>query len=176
MKYIPLFILFLFTSCEKYSTEIQTLTLSGKYQISRLSVNYTDQTMNKDTVYRSGDVYIDENPLAPTPFDTIRIGSTYIHLDEILINLRYLGQSNGRDLWDRRYQTDYSVYNNNRYQLGYLQFTYLDVIKTGSKHTLTFMIEEDGLETLQLKSSGVWPYSNYGQKKIITLLLSRVGP
>lgn len=176
MKYLLLFLVLTIISCEKYSTEIQTLTLSGKYQISRLSVNYIDQSMNIDTVYRIGDVYIDENPFSPTPFDTIKIGSTYIHLDEILINLRHLGQSSGRDIWDRRYQTDYRVFNNNRYQLGYIQFTYLDVIKTGSKHTLTFMIEEDGLETLQLKSSGVWPYSNYGQKKIITFLLSRVGP
>ena len=58
--------------------------------------------------------------------------------------------------------------------LNELNFDYLK--KNGGQQRMTFMIEDDGLETLQLKSSGVWPSGKMGQKQVMTLYLTRVGP
>ena len=44
------------------------------------------------------------------------------------------------------------------------------------KPTLTFSIEDDGLEHIQLKSKGVWPSKEFGEQVIITFFLMRVGP
>jgi hypothetical protein len=41
---------------------------------------------------------------------------------------------------------------------------------------MTFMIEDDGMETLQIKSSGAWFDGKFGQKQVMTILLTRVGP
>jgi hypothetical protein len=41
---------------------------------------------------------------------------------------------------------------------------------------MTFIIEDDGFETLQLKSSGAWFDGKMGQKQMMTLKLTRVGP
>jgi len=46
----------------------------------------------------------------------------------------------------------------------------------GSMRTVTFFIEDDGFETLQLKSSGAWFNGKFGQKQVMTLSLTRVGP
>ena len=40
---------------------------------------------------------------------------------------------------------------------------------------MTFLIEDDGLESLQLKSSGFWPNGKFGEKQVITMSLTRVG-
>lgn len=41
---------------------------------------------------------------------------------------------------------------------------------------MTFYIEDDGYESLQLKSSGAWFNGEFGQKQVMTLTLTRVGP
>jgi hypothetical protein len=57
---------------------------------------------------------------------------------------------------------------------------YLDefdyVTSDGSVRTLTFLIEDDGFESLQLKSSGTWFKGKFGEKQVMTLYLTRVGP
>lgn len=178
IRYVLLFILsVLFSSCEMFVLETQTLSLSGKYVVSRLDVTSVDQTTSKDSIYRIGDVYIEKTEF-PDPFDSIPINRFYIHLDESSIRMNWLGVDfGGRDIWEygnRNKPIFYSVFNNTTYSYGYLQFSY----ETRNKElrTLTFLIEEDGLETLQLKSSGFWLRGKDGQKKVMTLHLTRVGP
>jgi hypothetical protein len=60
------------------------------------------------------------------------------------------------------------------YSKGYLQFDY--VTRDGSARTMTFYIEDDGIESLQLKSSGAWFKGKFGEKQVMTLYLTRVGP
>jgi hypothetical protein len=48
--------------------------------------------------------------------------------------------------------------------------------KEGGAQTMTFFIEDDGLESLQLKSSGMWINGKFGEKQVITMSLTRVGP
>jgi hypothetical protein len=164
--------------CEKYVTGTYT-TLSGKYLITRITLKSVDQNTTGDSTYRSGDVFIDPSPATPIPFDTIRVGYTFLHFDYGLINLRYLGVNNnngGSDVWDPRYQTSYNIWGNNQWQEGYLQFSYTDPIKTLARHTCTFQITEDKFESLELVSSGKWPSYKFGEKKIMILNLTRVGP
>jgi len=175
-KLLLLVIVVLLTGCEKYVSGTH-LTLSGKYLITRISMVSVDQNTTRDTVYYSGDVYKSQNTLTPKPFDTIRVGNTFIHLDEMLINLRYIGSDTfGRDMWDKRYESGYRIWGNNQWQEGYIQFTYHDAIKTNSNPTMTFQITEDKLESLEFTSSGHWPYGRLGEKKIMILKLIRVGP
>ena len=176
MKNIVLiFILVFLTGCEKYVSGTH-LTLSGKYVIARISLLSVDQNTTRDTVYRSGDIYKSNNPSSPKPFDTIRVGNTFFHFDYSVINLMYLGVIDDSDVWDNSYQTSYTIRGNNQWQEGYLQFRYDDTLKTKTKHTMTFQITEDKFESLELTSSGQWSHGNMGEKRIMILNLTRVGP
>ena len=174
MKYL-FFILLLLTSCERYSLPISDLTLSGKYKLSLLDVTSVDQNITKDSLYRPGSLYL--NPTLPHPFDSILVNRFYIHLDYSSIRLNLLGTDpNGGDMWELGNTPNlifYRVLNNTTYNHGYLQFDY----KVNSKiFNLTFHIEEDGLETLQLQSSGQWAKGELGEKQILTFVFTRVGP
>ncbi len=178
MKNIVLiFILVFLTGCQKYVSGTH-LTLSGKYKITRISLVSVDQNTTRDTVYRTGDIYKSNNPSTPKPFDTIRVGNTFFHFDYSVINLMYLGVDtiSRKDMWDERYKRGYRIIGNNQWQEGYIQFDYFDVIKTKSNHTMTFQITEDKFESLELTSSGQWSYGNMGEKKIMIINLTRVGP
>lgn len=157
--------------------ETQTLSLSGKYVVNRLDITNVDQTTSEDSTYRIGDVFYTKNEF-PDPFDSIAINKFYIHLDESSIRMNWLGVDfGGRDIWEYGGKNNpifYNVFNNTSYTYGYLQFSY--ETKNEELRTLTFLIEEDGLEALQLKSSGVWLRGKDGQKKLMTLYLTRVGP
>ena len=175
-KIVIIILLVILTGCEKYVSGTH-LTLSGKYLITRVSMISVDQNTTRDSVYYSGDIYKSQSNLSPKPFDTIKVGKTFIHLDEMLINLRYIGSDTyGRDMWDKRYESGYRIWGNNQWQEGYIQFEYTDVIKTKSKHTMTFQITEDKFESLELTSSGQWSHGNMGEKRIMILNLTRVGP
>jgi len=164
------------SSCEKYVAGTN-VTLSGKYLINRITIKSIDQNKTGDSTYRSGDVYIDTSRTTPTPFDRIKVGYTFLYFDYWSVNLRHLGvDPNGRDIWDPNYLTWYKILGNNQWQSGYLQFTYRDVIKTNARHTFTFQVTEDKFESLELTSSGIWPSHQYGEKKIMILNLTRVGP
>ena len=166
----------LFSSCEKYVAGT-TVTLSGKYLINRITIKSVDQNTTGDSTYRSGDVYIDTSRVTPVPFDRIKVGYTFIHFGYDLINLRYVGvRADGSDIWDTRYQTSYWIWGNNQWQSGYLQFSYTDVLKTNSLHKYTFQITEDKLESIELTSSGIWPSYKFGEKKVMIINLTRVGP
>lgn len=175
---LPVLLLSLFfSSCEKYVAGT-TVTLSGKYVINRITIKSVDQNTTGDSTYRSGDVYIDTSRTTPIPFDRIKVGYTFIHFDYWSVNLRHLGidPHDRKDIWDTRYQTSYWIWGNNQWQSGYLQFTYTDVIKTNARHKYTFQITEDKFESLELTSSGIWPSYQFGEKKIMIINLTRVGP
>lgn len=169
------FLLF-FSSCEKYVTNISDLTLSGKYVISKLDITNIDSSQTNDSLYTLGSTYI--NPILPHPFDTIKINRFYIHFDYRTIRMNFLGVTpHGTDLWQYGVSPNeifYIIFGNTAYHYGYLQFNY--TTRDNSSRLITFYIEDDGLENLQLRSSGAWFQGKFGQKQIMTLYLTRVGP
>lgn len=177
MKRIYLILIsFLLISCERYVLETSDVTLSGKYVVSKLDITSVDQNENRDSLYLVGDVY--SNPLLPDPLDSIQINRFYIHFDYSTIRINLLGVNpTGRDVWEYGLSPNeifYRILSNNSYNSGFLQFDY--VPKDGSSRTLTFLIEDDGFESLQLKSSGAWFKGKFGEKQVMTLYLTRVGP
>jgi hypothetical protein len=83
----------------------------------------------------------------------------------------------GRDLWkygNSPNEIFYNTFGGNGYYNGYMQFNY--VTEDGSSRLITFLIEDDGTESLQLKSAGAWFNGKFGQKQVMTLSLIRVGP
>ena len=175
-KVFLLLIVLLFTSCEQYITEIRDLTVSGKYVVSKLEITNVDQNHTRDSLYLLGTTYT--NTLLPKPFDSVSINNFYIHMDYSTIRMKLLGVTpSGQDIW--RYGSGstpifYRTFGRTAYNYGYIQFDY--VTEDGSSRTITFQIEDDGYETLQLKSSGAWFNGKYGQKQVMTMSLTRVGP
>lgn len=176
MKKYLLFILLCLTSCEKFVLNNSDITLSGKYVVSKLDITSVDQNQYKDSLYRLGSTY--KNPLMPSPFDSIIINRFYIHLDYSTIRMGKLNVTpDGKDIWQYGMSPNeifYRILNNNSYSNGFIQFTY--EAKPNDARTLTFLIEDDGFESLQLKSSGAWFKGKFGEKQVMTLYLTRVGP
>lgn len=169
-----LFILILL-GCEVYYVNRSELSLTGKYVVTKIDITNVDQATEKDSLYQLGSTFISRD--LPDPFDSIRINRFYIHLSNTNVRLNLLGTDQfGRDVWEYGNLNEifYKVWANNAFFSGYLQFTYQT--KTGHYQTMTFVIENDGLETLQLKSSGTWLRGEYGQKQVMTLFLTSVGP
>ena len=176
MKNLYILIFLLLTSCEKFALERSDVTLSGKYVVSKLDITSVDQNTNRDSLYSLGSTYV--NSTLPDPFDSIVINRFYWHMDYMTIRLNELGVSpTGQDIWEYGNSPNeifYRILNNTTYSKGYLQFNY--ITKDGSARTMTFYIEDDGLESLQLKSSGAWFKGKFGEKQVMTLYLTRVGP
>lgn len=161
MKNIFLILCLLLTSCERYVTEIPTLTLSGEYKIDRLVVRY--QKINFiDSNYLSNSVYV--NSFLPQPFDTIKV-------DEFRINLDYSTISFSDK--NRSRKIPYNVFCSTPYKLGYLTF---DLNKDKKVLPMIMEIKEDGSETLVLKGFNSWPVSTFGPTQYLTFYLRRVGP
>lgn len=176
MKKIVLIFLLFLSSCQFYVTEIKDVTLSGKYVISKLEITNVDQNQTGDEVYLIGDTYVNKN--LPHPFNNIRINHFYIHFDYSTVRMSLVGVTpSGEDIWF--YGTDpnyifYKTFGTTPFHSGYIQYHY--TTKDGNGVSMTFMIEDDGLETLQLKSSGAWFNGKLGQKQVMTMSLTRVGP
>lgn len=176
MKKITLITLLLFTSCQLYVTEKKDVTLSGKYVVSKLEITNVDQNQTRDSLYLVGSVY--RNPQLPDPFNNISINNFYIHFDYSTVRMKLVGvYPSGQDMWFYGSGPNYIFYKNfgvTPFHSGYIQYHYKT--KDGSGISMTFMIEDDGLETLQLKSSGAWFDGELGQKQVMTISLTRVGP
>jgi len=172
-----LFVSLTLTGCQYFVFDSSDLTLSGKYVVNRLEITNVDQAITKDSIYRLGDTYLAKGYL-PHPFDSIRINRFYLHLDYSTIRMNLLTTTpDGRDIWEygnAPYEIFYRIIGNYAFSHGYIQFTYINRYKQASN--MTFLIEEDGLETLQLRSSGAWFNGKEGQKQVMTLYLTRVGP
>jgi hypothetical protein len=168
--------LFLLTSCEKFVLENKDVTLSGKYVVSKLHITNVDQNQKRDSLYTIGSSFT--NNLIPDPLDSIVINDFYMHFDYSTVRMNELGVTpTGRDIWEYGSSPNeifYRILSNNSYNSGFLQFDY--ITSDGSLRTLTFLIEDDGFESLQLKSSGTWFKGNFGEKQVMTLYLTRVGP
>lgn len=164
------------TSCERYVTDIKDVTLSGKYVVSKLEITNVDQNQTRDSLYLVGTRYINQN--LPHPFNNILINHFYIHFDYSTVKMDLMGvTSSGQDIW--RYgvtpnEIFYKVFGTTPFNSGYLQYDYTSM--NGNHPRVTFMIEDDGLETLQLKTSGAWFNGKFGEKQVMTLSLTRVGP
>jgi hypothetical protein len=154
------------TSCTKYE-EPTTLSLSGEYVIDKVTMLSTENTTNSSgTIYTMGSHYV--NAYDILPMDDIQVGFTRWAFDYSTIYL-YPNQTNtGTVQWQRQYF--YNVIgHNNIYDLGYIQFYVNGSVRT-------FKILDDGLESLTLQTTGLWPYSSSGPNQIVTLHLTRVGP
>lgn len=178
MRRIVGFLMFLvlLSGCEKYVVEKSDVTLSGKYVISKLNIINVDQNQTRDSLYLIGSTYV--NRKLPKPFDSIVIDKFYIHMDYSTIRINLLGVSTtGSEIWEYGKSPDeifYNILSNNSYSSGFLQFTY--ITSAGNATTMTFLIEDDGFESLQLKSEGTWFEGKISQKQVMTLGLTRVGP
>ena len=176
MKRFILLTLLLFTSCQLYVTEIKDVTLSGKYVVSKMEITIVDQNQTKDSLYLVGSTY--RNSKLPDPFNVISINNFYIHFDYSTVRMKLLGVTNsGQDRWFYGSDPNYIFYKNfggTPFHAGYIQYHY--TTKEGSHVSVTFLIEDDGLETLQLKSSGAWFSGKLGEKQVMTISLTRVGP
>jgi hypothetical protein len=177
IRFLILFSFILLSGCEIYYVNKSEVTISGKYVVTALDITNVDQATEKDSLYKLGSVYLAKRAM-PDPFDSIRINRFYIHMTEASIRLNLLGVDNfGRDVWQYGNSPNeifYRVFGNTAFFSGYLQFTYLT--KDKYYQTMTFIIEHDGLETIQLRSSGSWARGKEGQKQVMTLFLTRVGP
>jgi hypothetical protein len=99
-------------------------------------------------------------------------------MDYASIRLNLLGVSpSGRDMWQYGSSPNeifYNVLSNSSYSNGYLQFDYIS--SDGSSRRMLFLIEDDGFESLQLKSAGAWFKGKFGEKQVMTMSLTRTGP
>jgi hypothetical protein len=115
--------------------------------------------------------------MLPDPIDSIVVNRFYLHFTYSTVRMNLLGNPTGRDLWQYGSSPNeifYRILSNNSYNSGFLQFDYVTV--DGSVRTLTFLIEDDGFESLQLKSVGAWFKGKFGEKQVMTLYLTRTGP
>jgi hypothetical protein len=175
MKKIILIILLFLTSCQFYVTEIKDVTLSGKYVVSKLEITSVDQSIPRIEKFFIGQTYV--NNSLGHPFNKIQINNFYIHFDYSTIRMGEIQVEDGRDIWDYGMSPKeifYRVFGTTPFHSGYLEFDYLS--KDGSRRSMKFIIEDDGLETLQLRSTGIWPNNQFGEKQTMTLFLTRVGP
>jgi hypothetical protein len=174
MKKFTLIILLFLTSCQFYVTEIKDVTLSGKYVVSRLEITSVDQSNPRIEKYNNG-TYVNNN--FGDPFNEITINNFYIHFDYSTVRMGEIRVEDGRDIWEYGMSPKeifYRVFGTTPFHSGYLEFDYLS--KDGSRRSMKFIIEDDGLETLQLKSTGIWPNNQFGEKQVMTISLTRVGP
>ena len=176
MKKIILIILLFLTSCQFYVTEIKDVTLSGKYVVSKLEITNVDQNQTKDEIYLIGDTYVNNN--LPHPFNNIKINNFYLHFDYSTVRMDWRGSTkSGEDIWGYGVSPNeifYKTFGTTPFHSGYLQYNYTS--KNGGHVSMAFIIEDDGMETLQIKSSGAWFDGKFGQKQVMTMLLTRVGP
>jgi hypothetical protein len=150
--------------------------LSGKYVVSKLEITNVDQNQIRDEIYLIGDTYVNNN--LPHPFNNIKINNFYIHFDYSTVRMDLRGVTkSGEDIWGYGVSPNeifYKTFGTTPFHSGYLQYNYTS--KNGGHVSMTFIIEDDGMETLQIKSSGAWFDGKFGQKQVMTMLLTRVGP
>ena len=168
MRTILLFIILLFTSCERYVLEKSDITLSGLYNITKIIIT-TDTGIISE--YTSG---VCKNDILPKPFDSIEINNFFMEFSyvDVRFNLLQITPS-GKYLWEyggntRETQIWTDIDGNNSYFSGILKFSYIPKGHNQYEKVI-FTIIDDGIISLVLRSEGT--YSN--TKKHITLYLSR---
>jgi hypothetical protein len=184
-KLFLLLLVLVLSSCEKYVTEISDVTLMGLYVVSEVEVISTDPQYSTNNSYHGGQVFQDND--LPVPFNYIKTNDFHINF----FNNGFVG--NFGVIWENRNQTSqvpiwrydtrypssqsnarFSIFGNNSYYLGSLVLNYYSA--HNKLETLTFRIEKDGYESLQLLSSGTYPLGQYGESKLLRLYLTRIHP
>jgi hypothetical protein len=181
-KLFLLLLVLVLTSCEKYVTEISDVTLMGLYVVSEVEVISTDPQYSTSNSYHGGEVFQDND--LPVPFNYIK--TNYFHIN--FFNNGFVGnfsmiwtnrtQPGQIPIWqyDTRYSQNYDgfrIIGNNSYNLGTIVLNYTS---SNQRQVMTFIIEKDGYESLQLLSSGMYPLGQYGESKKLRLYLTRIHP
>jgi hypothetical protein len=174
-----LFCLSLFTliSCEKYVTEISTITLSGKYLLQKVSIvqieNPTDSMRNFDV----GGMVI--NRFLPDPFDSLKIGGFYMYFNysSLRMNLLPRRQNDSRDIWEYGMPPDDIFYHRvpysfDAYTFGKIYFEYKPKGEN-SIRKIILNIDSDLTESLQLSGLDFSPFGKDGPKYRYILHLKR---
>ena len=162
MKNLFLFFILFLVSCEKYTTNVSDLTMSGEYKISKLRVIQTGLSPLIDTTYSGTQLFVDKD--LPDPFDSIRLNKFCMHFDYSKVMIDTLGKK-----W--KYVSIYHrvPWTYDAYRLGAIKFQYLPSNRT-KYVTITLNVDNDGFEFLQL--SGTLPNTKYR----LVFTLTRVGP
>ena len=174
-------ILGLFISCEKYTTNISDLTLSGKYVVSKLTIITTSHAITKDSTYLSNTVFRDS--MLPHPFNYIKVNDFYMHFDYASVRMNWISRTTTgslRDMWQYGESPNEIFYNRvpysyNAYDLGTIQFDYMP-INQKSYRRITLHVDSDLPESLQLSGLDFAPYGKNGPEYKIIFSLTRVGP
>jgi hypothetical protein len=169
-----------FISCETYVTECATPSLDGKYVVSLVQIKSVDQSTSKDTTFSiPGETCV--TPL-PYPFDTFKINDLRIEFEGPELRMVWRGHNGTSDIWllGRNYgepynkAITYTLRNCTPFYVGDLQFSYVYEFNGQTfKPTLTFFVVDDGITHLTLKSYGVWPSKEMGQKLDVSFFLTR---
>ena len=163
--FVSLCVTFL-TSCMKYS-EPTLLSLSGEYVVDRITYSKVESsTSPEDTTYIPGTMYI--NPNDVFPMDSVSVGFTKWHLDYTVISFCPTTLPSGQVIWGKQYFYK-TIGNHTIYDLGYIQFD----VNSSSR---TFKILSDGVESLTLRTTGLWSNGISGSDESVTIYLTRVGP
>lgn len=180
MKIFLIFLSFLLVGCEKYVTETSTLTLSGKYVLSKLTIIETSQPISKDTTYLSGQTFTNTN--LPDPFDTIKVDNFYIHFDYASIRMVWYNriQNGQRDRWEYGESPNDIFYSRvpwsyDAYNLGKIQFLYKPKDRNTYQPVL-LQVDSDLFESLQLSGLDFAPYGKDGPHYRLIMSFNRVGP
>ncbi len=148
-----LMFLVLITGCEKYVVERSDVTLSGTYNLTKVTIS-DDEGI--DSVYTYG---VCENSILPKPFDSLNINNFFIEFSyvDVRFNLLYINNLD-QYVWEYGGNTPQTqiwteIKGNTSYFSGILKFSYKP---KGSKNIepVTFYIVDDGLTSLTLKSTG----------------------
>ena len=175
------FILGCFSSCEKYTTNISDLTLSGKYVVNKMTIITTSQAIVKDSTYLSNAVFQDS--MLPKPFNRIKVNDFYLHFDYVSIRMNWIKRTTTgslRDMWEYGESPNEIFYRRipysyNAYDLGAIQFDYLPTNERAYRR-ITLHVDSDLPESLQLSGLDFAPYGKNGPKYKIIFSLTRVGP
>ena len=179
-----LFCLSLFTliSCEKYVTEISTITLSGKYKLQRLSIILIENPTNHPTDsiqdYGVGNMVV--NRFLPDPFDTLKIGefTMYFNYSSLRMNLLPKRSRDDKDIWEYGMPPDDDIfyhripYSFDAYTYGKITFLYKPKDEN-SIRKVVLSIDSDLTESLQLSGLDFSPLGKYGPKYRYILHLKR---
>ena len=181
MKKLILILSIFLLGCEKYITNVSDLTMSGKYVVSKLQVIQTSNPTSKDTTYLNNQLFV--SPNLPDPFDSIRINNFYIHFTYSNVMIYWLGNdaNTGREIW--RYgqrMNDQIFYHRvpwtfDGYSLGAIRFHYQPKNR-GSITPVTFNVDSDRFESLQLSGLEFTPSGPNGSRYRLIFTLTRVGP
>jgi len=169
-----------FYSCEKYVTESSTLTLDGKYVLSKLTVLETSQPISHDTTYLSGQIFI--NKSLPHPFDTLKVDNFYIHFTYSNIRMVWYNriQNGQRDRWEYGESPNEIFYyrvpwSYDAYNFGKIEFLYKPKDR-GTFQKIIFQIDSDLLESIQLSGLEFAPFGKDGPHYRLVMSFNRVGP